>query len=79
MADVAQIVLLKNKQEKTLLKLGSHDKTSFYANQNYAVWVETFPDIRWEYRSFSDIVLYDARKSSVLVISLKEYRVPIPK
>ena len=72
MADVAQIVLLKNKQEKTLLKLGSHDKTSFYANQNYAVWVETFPDIRWEYRSFSDIVLYDVQKDKRVRFTTKQ-------
>lgn len=59
MADVEQLVLLKDGKEKCLHKMGQFDGASFTANANYAVWVEQFPDIRWEYRSFSDIVLFD--------------------
>ncbi len=59
MADVDQVVMLENGKEKLLHKMGQHDGASFSANANYAVWVEQFPDVRWEYRSFSDIVLFD--------------------
>lgn len=72
MADVAQIVLLKEGKEKTLLKMGSHDRASFAANKNYAVWVESFPDIRWEYRSFSDIVLYDVAQDKRVRFTSKQ-------
>ncbi|MFZ9847894.1 MAG: TolB family protein [Flavobacteriales bacterium] len=72
MADVAQIVLLKEGKEKSLMKFGDYDKSSFSANQNYAVWAEQFPDLRWEYRSFSDIVLYDVQKEKRVRFTSKQ-------
>jgi len=63
MADAPQLVLLSNGKEKTLSMLGSHDGASLHCNKKFAVWVEEFPDLRWEYRTFSDIVLFDLKNS----------------
>ncbi len=63
MGDVAQLILIQNTKERFLSNLGAHDGVSLHANTRYAAWVEEFPDLRWEYRSFSDIVLFDLNKN----------------
>ena len=59
MADVEQLVLISEGKEKLLHKMGYYDGSSFSCNGKLAVWVEQIPDVRWEYRSFSDIIIYD--------------------
>ncbi|MCX6181940.1 MAG: hypothetical protein NT150_08450 [Bacteroidetes bacterium] len=72
MGDVAQLILLQNTKERVLTRLGSHDGVSLHANSNYAVWVEEFPDLRWEYRSYSDIVMYDMDENKRIRLTKKQ-------
>lgn len=37
----------------------NYNNVSFYANQEKMVWTEKVPDLRWEYRDYSDIKIYD--------------------
>lgn len=37
----------------------NYNHVSFFANQQKMVWTETVPDLRWEYRNYSDIKIYD--------------------
>ncbi len=70
--DVSQVVLINGYKERCLSKMGVHDKNSFHANEKYAAWVEEFPDLRWEYRSFSDIILFDLEKEKRIRFTEKE-------
>ncbi|MFM7022106.1 MAG: TolB family protein [Flavobacteriales bacterium] len=73
LSDVPQLVLIGNdKKERELMKFGSHDGVSLHANNNYVVWVEEFPDARWEYRTYSDIVMYDLEKNKRVRLTKKQ-------
>jgi len=72
MADVEQLVLLKEGKEKTIYKMGAYDGSSFSCNGKYATWVEQMPDVRWEYRSFSDVVVYDLEKDKRIRFTHKQ-------
>lgn len=59
-ADVPQIVALTDSTEEVLTKTGPVMTDQLSSNGKHIVWAETYPDVRWGYRNFSDIIIWDS-------------------
>lgn len=60
-ADVPQIVQLTDSTEEVVKKTGPVMMDQLSTNGNKIVWAETYPDVRWGYRNFSDIIIQNTQ------------------
>ncbi len=51
--------------EKIIYQPINYNEASFFSNGKQLVWTETSPDIRWEYRNFSEVKILDLKTQKV--------------
>ncbi len=67
--DISTLVLFQNGSEKELCEINPSDR--IHSNGHQVVWCESYPDMRWEERNWSDIKIYDIYAQTLKRLTVK--------
>lgn len=70
LSDISTLIYLNGDSEKKLTEIAPGERIQ--SNGEKLVWCESFPDIRWGERNYSDVVIYNPVKNSKIRLTEKQ-------